>query len=99
MLQESHAGAAGQRDCVEAARTTLLPMQPLPDSAGGCWKEVKPVGFRSLEAAGCPYKEAETGMEEGPRVTVVPPHLHRVLGMGTGLGSSATPEWEWEAGS
>lgn len=38
-------------------------------------------------------------MEEGPGVTVLPPHLRRVLGPGTGLGSSATPEWEWEVGS
>lgn len=85
---------------MEAAQTTLLPVQPpLPDSAGGYWKEVKLVGFRSLEAVGCPYKEAGTGMEEGPRVTVVPSHLCHVLGMGTGLGSSATPKCEWEAGS
>lgn len=38
-------------------------------------------------------------MEEGPRVTVLSPHLCHVLGMGTRLGSSATPEREWEAGS
>lgn len=67
--------------------------------AGGCRKEVQLVGFLSLEAVGSPYKEAGTRMEEGPRVTALPPPLRRVLGTGTGLGSSATPQWEWEAGS
>lgn len=95
-------GVPGQgcrnRGAAKAAQTILLPGQhPLPDSAGGCWKGVKPVGFINLEAVGSPYKKAGTRMEEGPRVSVVPT-LRRVLGTGTGLVALATPEWDGKLG-
>lgn len=84
---------------MKAARTILLPVQyPLLDSAGGCWKGVKPVGFISLEAVASLYKEA--GMDGGRAMCdSAVPTLCRVLGMGTGLVALATPGWGWEAGS
>lgn len=52
----------GQRDCVKAAGTNLVPVLG----------EVKLVGLISLGAAGSPYKEAGARMEEGPRVAPTP---------------------------
>lgn len=89
----------GHRDCVKAARTALLPGQhPLPDSAGGCWKEVKLVGNKSEGS----WKSLEGGWDwDGgwAMCDSAAPTPGSVLGTGTGLGSSATPQWEWEAGS
>lgn len=86
-------GVPGQgcrnRGAAKAAQTILLPGQhPLPDSAGGCWKGVKPVGFiiwRQLEVL---TRRLGRGWRKG-HVWVLFPHC--AVSWGRGPGSSLRP--------